>query len=81
MKRAHGISLTELNEKGKKLYEEKFKDKLEKKYLNKIIAIEVKSGKYFMGDSVIDAVKKARKEFPYDIFYSVRVGSSAVYHL
>lgn len=75
------LTPSEIARKGEQLYKEKLQHDLETKYFNKIIAIEVKSGRYFVGDSVIDAVKKARKEFPDEVFYSVRVGSPGVYHL
>ncbi len=41
----------------------------------KIAAVEARSGQYFLGETLVEAAKKARKDFPDRIFYFVRVGS------
>jgi hypothetical protein len=46
------------------------KKKLEPKYNGKIIAIEVDSGKYFIGDDELEAGLKAKAVFPDKIFFS-----------
>ncbi len=65
---------------GEEIYRRKLKKKLEPKYNGKIIAIEVESGKYFLGDTEIEATQKARAAFPDKIFFFMRVGPNpAVY--
>jgi len=63
---------------GQQVYE-RLKEELEAKYKGKIAAIEVSSGDYFIGDTVVEAIKKAEEKFPDDVFYIVRVGYPAVY--
>ena len=41
-----------------------------------IAAIEPTTGKWFIGKTLLDAIKKAKDEYPNRIFYSVRIGSS-----
>jgi len=42
------------------------------------MAIEVESGKYFLGETQVEALEKAKKQFPKKIFYFMRVGFPAV---
>jgi len=44
-----------------------------------MIAIEVDSGKYFMGDDLREASEKATAAFPDKIFYFKRVGFKAAF--
>jgi hypothetical protein len=41
----------------------------------KIAAVEPQSGQYFLGETLVEAAKKARNGSPDRIFYFVRVGS------
>ncbi len=41
----------------------------------KIAAVEPRSGQYFLGETLVEAAKEARKSFPDGVFYFVRVGS------
>ena len=76
---AFTTSTEELIQKGEKLYEEKLKDKLEKKHLGKFVAIEVDSGKFFVGETLEEALERAKKEFPDKIFHSIKIGSPGVF--
>jgi hypothetical protein len=64
---------------GKQIYDERLKKILEPSYKGKIVAIEVDSGDYFLGDTVVEAIKKAEEKYPDELFYLVRVGFPAVY--
>jgi len=64
----------DFDEKAVEIYERKLKKKLEPKYKGKMIAIEVDSGKYFMGEDLGEAGDKAKAAFPDKIFYFKRVG-------
>jgi hypothetical protein len=67
-------------DEGKEIYRRKLKKKLEPKYNGKIVAIEVESGKYFIGDTLGEAGEKAKAAFPDKIFFFMRVGPNpAVY--
>lgn len=45
------------------------------KYKGKIVAIDSDSGSYFIGDSELDAYKKAIKKYPRKTFVFKRIGS------
>lgn len=47
----------------------------------KIVAIELDTGDYFLGDDVQDAYEKAHKKYPSKEFYFKRVGFKAVYFI
>ena len=79
MEKIRTINKEELVEKGKEIYEKKLKDKLELEHKGEIVAIDVKSGDYFVGKDMTEADKKAREKHPNDVFYMVRVGHRAVF--
>ncbi len=50
--------------KGQRIYMRKYKKDIESRYRGKIAAIEPESEDVFIGDSVLDAVTKAKKVYP-----------------
>lgn len=60
--------------KGKRLYETKLKTILEPAYKGMFAAIEVDSGEYFLGTSILEAIDKAELKYPDKEVYVVRVG-------
>ena len=66
-----------LMDKGKKIYNN-LKPILEPKYKGKIIAIEVDSGGYVIGEDELDAELKAKELFPNKIFAFMRIGYPVV---
>jgi len=54
-------------------------DELKKEHFGKPIVIEVDSGEYFIGDTPIEATKKARAKYPDKIFFQGRLGYKAGY--
>ena len=73
MEKIRIVDKNELVEKGKEIYK-KIRDKLEPAHKGEVIAIEVKTGDYFLGNSVIEADRKARKRYPDEVFYFGKVG-------
>jgi len=62
------------SEKGRALYY-KLKPRLEKKHQpDDVVLIEVNSGDYFVGETTMDAYKKAKKKHPRKIFFAAQVG-------
>jgi len=41
----------------------------------KIAVIEPDTSVYFFGETLLEAFKEARKQFPAGLFYSIRIGS------
>ena len=67
----------EFTKKGRAIYK-----KLQpgfKKKKGKIVAIEVDSGNYFIGEDELDAAQKARSKFPDKIFVFFRIGYPVVH--
>lgn len=64
--------------KANKIYEQ-IKTKIEDKYKGKIIAIELESGDFFIGDSELEAFKKANKKYPNRDFVYKRIGFSVTH--
>lgn len=67
---------SEIAHKGEEVYQ-KVSKQIVKKYLGSFIAIEVESGKYFLGQTQVEAIEKAKKHFPNKIFYLMKVGFPA----
>jgi hypothetical protein len=73
------IGAKKIADLGQQIYDERLRKKLERRYKGKIVAIEVESGDYFVGDTIHEATEKGRQKYPDSVFYSVRVGYPAVY--
>ena len=67
-----------LSSKGRDIYN-RIVTELEPKHKGEIVAIEVDSGDYFLGRTVIEAGDKARAKYPNKVFYFARIGFPAVY--
>ena len=74
------IDKDEFVEKGKRIYK-RLKPKLERDYKGKVIAIEIESGEYIIGEDELDAAIKAKNKFPDKIFDFIRIGYRAVHKL
>ena len=66
----------EIAQRGTRVYQN-ISNKIEKDHLGDFVAIEVESGKYFLGQTQIEAIEKAKKTFPEKIFYLMKVGFPA----
>ncbi|MGH7598273.1 MAG: hypothetical protein ACREOI_18110 [bacterium] len=73
------INVHAIIQKGERIYSRRLKAKLEKKYFGKIVAIDPDTGEYFIGDTILEAVKKGRKKHPGTVFHSIRVGYPAAH--
>lgn len=74
------IDKNEFVNKGKKIYK-RLKSELEAKYKGKVIAIDVESGNYVIGEDELDAALNARRLFPDNVFYFIRIGYPVVHKL
>ena len=73
------VDMHRLGEEGERIYRERLKTLLEPEFNGKIVAIEVDSGDYFIGDTVVEAGLKAKDKYPNKIFQFIRIGYPAVY--
>jgi hypothetical protein len=73
------VNAKRLAEVAQQLYDEKLRPQLEPRYEGKIVVIDAESGDYFMGETLHEANEKARKKYPDNVFYAIKVGYPAVY--
>jgi len=71
--------LRHIAQQGKTLLQ-KLDRELRDQYHGKFIAIEVDSGDYFLGETMIDADTQARAKHPGKVFYVGRIGHRASVH-
>ncbi len=67
-------------DRAKQLYEEKYRQTLEKSHLRVFVCIEPESGEYFLGETFDDAVNKAIDAHPDRLKHTLRVGHAAALH-
>ncbi len=79
MEQVMQVDMKAIAERGQKIYEDRLKDEMEPRHKGRIIAIEVETGDYFLGDSVIEAVNKAKEKYPDKVFFIARIGYKAVH--
>lgn len=65
--------------KANQIYETLLKDKLEKEYIGKIVAIEISTKDFFLGNNEIEAYEKGCKKYPGKTFVFKRVGHKATH--
>jgi hypothetical protein len=70
-----------LAESGQRLYDERLRGLLEPDHNGEFVAIEPDTGRYFLGDSGLTALRSGRKALPDKLFYLLRVGSEAAYRV
>jgi hypothetical protein len=66
-------NLNNFEDRGWKIYDE-LRSKLEKKHLGKIVAIDVESKDYFVGDDIEDAGELAHAKHPGKLLFYTRIG-------
>jgi hypothetical protein len=64
----------EVATKAQLIYERDLRDRLEKSNLNAFVAIEPESGDYFVGQTLSEAIQKARTAHPEHLSFTLRVG-------
>jgi hypothetical protein len=62
------------------LYEEKLRAELEASHPDEFVAIEPRSGDYFLGRTLSDALGAARDAHPDRLSHAMRVGHPAALH-
>ena len=70
------VDTRKIGERGRELFG-KISPELEKEYRGKFVVIEVDSGDYFLGDTSVEADKKARAKYPDKVFFGGKIGYRA----
>ena len=77
-KRVVMVNKQELISKGQQIYAA-LREKLEPEHKGRIAVIDTDTGDYFLGDTLLEANKKARRKYPGKVFYAAKIGYPAVY--
>lgn len=70
-----------LSEAGKRVYKERLQAILEPDHVGKFVAIEPETGRYFLGDTGVEALVAARDAMPDSLFFLARVGYLAAHRI
>ena len=68
----------EISQKGQKILDA-LTQTLVAQHFGRIIAIEADSGEYFLGNTAIEATRKAQAQYPGKIFFLGRIGYRTAY--
>ena len=63
------------------VYETRLRSVLEPEHADEFVAIEPKSGDYFLGKTLSEAIGAARRSHPDRLAHAMRVGHKAALHL
>jgi hypothetical protein len=55
-------------------YEEKLRERLEPLHPNKFLAIEPQSQEYFLGETLSEAIQRAKAAYPDRLSFAMRIG-------
>ncbi len=62
------------------VYETRLRTILEPEHVDEFVAIEPKSGDYFLGKTLSEAIGAARRSYPDRLAHAMRVGHKAALH-
>ena len=68
-------------ERGQKIYDEKLKAILEPSNNGKFVAIEIETGDYFVADTLLEALQRAKEKYPTKVLHTVRIGYEGVFKM
>jgi hypothetical protein len=66
--------------RAEEIYATKWRSILEPEHVDEFVAIEPESGDYFLGKTLSDATRAARKSYPDRSTHAMRVGHRAALH-
>lgn len=68
------VDTKDIARRAKAIYAERLRATLERDHLNKFVAIEPDSGDYFVGSSLTEAIRAARRAHPTRVTHTLRIG-------
>jgi hypothetical protein len=75
----NSIDIKGMVDAGEKIYEELYKADFEVRFPRQVVAIDIESRRAFVGRTSLDAGEQARRVFPDNLFYFLRVGAPTLY--
>jgi len=71
----------EIAQRGDQIYERSVRAEFEKTHSGKIVAIDITSSAYALGETSLEASKTLKKEHPKAIVWLVRIGERALHRI
>jgi hypothetical protein len=75
----NSIDIKGMADAGERIYEELYKADFEVRFPRQVVAIDIESKRAFVGRTSLDAGEQARRIFPDNLLYFLRVGAPALY--
>jgi hypothetical protein len=73
--------LGELARRGQEIYKREYRERFECEHMGEYAVIEVESGRAYLGESAMDAIDAARREFAQGLFHLVKVGQPGAFRV
>lgn len=67
--------------RGRKIYNDRLRQALEKSAYGLFVAIEVDSGNYFLGSTPLESIERGKQRYPDKVFHLIRVGYKTAFML
>ncbi|MCM3872418.1 MAG: hypothetical protein ND895_17175 [Pyrinomonadaceae bacterium] len=74
-------TVSRLDRDGEAVYEKKLKAPLELHHYGEFVAIELSTGRYFLGETATAALVAAHTAMPESLFFLTRVGKTAAHKI
>lgn len=71
----------QISENGVKIYQDKLKSILEPTQIGKFVAIEVVSGEYFIGETILEAIQKGKEKYPNRLLHTIKIGYEGIFKM
>ncbi len=62
-----------------KIYDERYRQKYEGKFLGQFVVIDVHGGSAYQGEFAEEALQKARESAPHGVFHLIRIGAPGAF--
>ncbi|MBC6418687.1 MAG: hypothetical protein GDA44_07770 [Prochloron sp. SP5CPC1] len=73
--------LEEIAQRGDEIYEQNIRVRVENAHEGKVVAIDIETGAYALGDNAVIAARQLRSQYPLAEVWFVRVGDRALHRL
>ncbi len=74
-------SAYETAQRGDAIYEQAIRSQVEATDYGRVVAIDIETGAYAVGDTALAAAQRLRVQHPYAAVWFVRVGHRALHHI